>query len=148
FSGWGGAPRRRALLSPANDIERIGATTKGGSVAYKRKTPSKKSGPGGGGAAAVDDGKGQADPEKGKAAAGDDGAKGEEKGKGTVEGGDDAKRGGRINPEDPIPPPRCPSRLVELLEEAMRVEAKRPAAPGRRTLPAGAGGLAPAAREG
>ncbi|CAN0173813.1 unnamed protein product, partial [Ectocarpus sp. 12 AP-2014] len=148
ISGRGGAPRRRALMGPANDIERIGATTKGGSVAYKRKTPFKKSGPGGGGAAAVDDGKGQADSEKGKAAEGGDGAKGEEKGKGTIEGGDDAKWGGRINPEDPMPPPRCPSRLVELLEEALRVEAKRPVASSRRIPPAGAGGRAPAPREG
>ncbi|CAM9678211.1 unnamed protein product [Ectocarpus sp. 4 AP-2014] len=148
ISGGGSAPRRRALLGPANDIDRIGATTKGGSVAYTRKPPSKKSEPGGGRAAAVDDGKGQADSEKGKAAAGGDGATGEEKGKGTVEDGDDAKRGGRINPEDPIPPPRCPPRLVELLEEALRVEAERPAAPSRRIPPTGAGGSAPAAREG
>ncbi|CAN0057895.1 unnamed protein product, partial [Ectocarpus sp. 13 AM-2016] len=145
ISGGGGAPRRRALLGPANDIERIGATTKGGSVAYKRKTPSKNSGSGGGGAVAVDDGKGQADSEEGKAAAGGEGAKGEEKDSGIIAGGDDAKWGARIDPEDPIPPPRCPSRLVELLEEALRAEAKRPAASSRRTPPAG--GPAPAARE-
>ncbi|CAM9825717.1 unnamed protein product, partial [Scytosiphon promiscuus] len=32
--------------------------------------------------------------------------------------------GRRINPEDPIPPPRCPSRLVALFEEALRLEAE------------------------
>ncbi|CAM9851446.1 unnamed protein product, partial [Ectocarpus fasciculatus] len=130
LSGGGGAPRRRG---PAKEIEKIGATTKGGSVAFSRKAPSKKTAGPGGGAAAVDDGKGQADSEKDK---------------GTEEGGNDAKRGGRINPEDPIPPPRCPSRLVELLQEALRVEAMGPAArrpPAAATAP---GGTAPASREG
>eukprot|EP00752_Nemacystus_decipiens_P008487 g7584.t1 len=35
-----------------------------------------------------------------------------------------AERGWKIDPDDPIPPPRCPSRLVALLEEALHVEAR------------------------
>ena len=50
-----------------------------------------------------------------------DSGDGNEEGKGE-DGG--AATGWRINPEDPIPPPACPSRLVELLEEALRVEAR------------------------
>lgn len=36
---------------------------------------------------------------------------------------------GRINPDNPIPPPMCPPRLVDLLEEALHVDAKRPITP-------------------
>lgn len=39
----------------------------------------------------------------------------------SVEGG--APRGWRVDPSNPTPPPMCPSRLVELFEEALNVEA-------------------------
>ena len=128
-----GVSKRSVLSLGSEAYKTVGAAAlaPNGSEAYSRKdAPPEGEGAAAGAGAATGAGPRTADSSETAEIGGVspvprlDSPDGDSKKEGGEEEDGSAERGWRIDPDDPIPPPGCPSRLVELLEEALHVEAR------------------------